>query len=64
MFFSLRRSPFTRVRATIHVQYLTRGERRIRQEQNCIDDFLDFTDPANRVQPFQKIVGLRLCIGV
>jgi len=33
-------------------------KRRIRQEQNCIDDFFDFTDPANRVQPFQEIVGV------
>jgi len=46
------------------VQYFTRGERRVRQEQNGIDDFFDFTILPTGWQPFQEIVVSGLCIGV
>src|SRR5258707_7358184 len=56
-FFSVPRSPFPRVRAAIHVQYLTRGERRIRQEQNCIDDFFDRSEEhTSELQSRQYLV--------
>ena len=51
------RSPFARVRAAIHVQDFTRGERGVGQKQSCVDDFFDLTDPADRVQPFEKVMG-------
>jgi hypothetical protein len=47
------------VRAAIYVQYLTSGEGGVYQEQNCIYDFFDFTHPADRVQPFEELMGLR-----
>src|ERR1700686_3991682 len=53
------RSPFARVRAAIHVQYFTRGERGVGQKQSRIDDFFDLTDPADRMQPFEKVMGFR-----
>jgi hypothetical protein len=43
------RSPFARVRAAIHVQYFTRGERGVGQKQCRVDDFFDLTDPVDRV---------------
>src|SRR5260370_7214362 len=47
------------MRAAVYVQYFTSPERGfLRQEQNCIYDFLDFTHPADRVQPFEKLIGL------
>src|ERR1700687_1482447 len=52
-------SPFARVRAAIHVQYFTRGERGVGQKQSCVDDFFDLTDSADRVQPFEKVVSFR-----
>src|SRR5437016_10698635 len=51
------RSPFARVRAAIHVQYFTRGERGVGQKQSCVDHFFDLTDPAERVQPFEKVMS-------
>src|SRR5437870_11628308 len=51
------RSPFARVRAAIHVQYFTRGGRGVGQKQSCVDDFFDLTDPAERVQPFEKVMS-------
>src|SRR5436309_7233245 len=57
------RSPFARVRAAIHVQYFARGERRVGQKQSRVDDFFDLTDPADRVQPFEKVMSLRLMHG-
>src|SRR5882724_3812049 len=56
-------SPFARVRAAIHVQYFTRGERGVGQKQNCVDDFFDLTDPADRVQPFEKVMSFRFMHG-
>ena len=50
--------PFAWVRAAIYVQYFTSGERGVRQEQHCIYDFFDFTHPSDRVQPFEKLMGL------
>src|SRR5229473_5438759 len=35
--------PFPRMHAAIYVQDFTSGERGVRQEQNCIYDFFDFT---------------------
>jgi len=52
-------SPFACVRAAIYVQYFTSGEGGVYQEQNGIYDFFDFTHPADRVQPFEKLMGLR-----
>jgi len=57
------RSPFARVRAAIHVQYFTRGERGVGRKQSCVDDFFDFTDPADRVQPFEKVISFRFMHG-
>ena len=45
------------MRAAIYVQYFTSGEGGVYQEQNCIYDFFDFTHPADRVQPFEKLMG-------
>src|SRR3982074_523533 len=53
------RSPFARMCATIYVQYFTRGERGVGQKQSCVDDFFDLTDPADRVQPFEKVMSFR-----
>jgi len=44
--------------AAIYVQDFTSGERGVRQEQNCIYDFFDFTHPAHGVQSFQRLIGL------
>src|SRR5712671_1103615 len=55
---SLRELPFACVRAAIYVQYFSSGEGGVHQEQNCIHDFFDFTHPADRVQPFEKLMGL------
>jgi len=49
------------VRTAIHVQNFTRGERGVSQKQSCVDDFFDFTDPADRVQPFQKVMKFPVC---
>ena len=43
------KSPFAGMCAAIHVQYFTGGECRVRQEHSCVDDFFDFTDPADWV---------------
>src|SRR5436309_5230585 len=51
------RSPFARVRAAIHVQYFTRGERGVGQKQSCVDDFFDLTNPADGMQAFEKVMG-------
>ena len=48
------------MRAAIYVQYFTSGEGGVYQEQNCIYDFFDFAHPADRVQPFEKLMGLGL----
>src|SRR6266403_937720 len=53
------RSPFARVRSAIHVQNFTRGERGIGQKQSRVDDFFDLTNPADRVQPFEKVMSFR-----
>ena len=55
----IRELPFACVRAAIYVQCFPSGEGGVDQEQNCIYDFFDFTHPAERVQPFQKFMGLR-----
>jgi len=52
-------SPFARVRAAVHVQYFTRGERGVSEKQSGVDDFFDLTDPANRVQPFEEVMIFR-----
>src|ERR1700687_5389402 len=52
-------SPLACVRAAIYVQYFTRGERGVGQKQNCVDDFFDLTDPADRVQPSEKVMSFR-----
>src|SRR5262245_37636482 len=57
------RSPFARVRASIDVQYFTRGERGIAQKQSCIDDFFDLTEPAERLQTLEKVMGFRFMHG-
>src|SRR5436853_4957032 len=57
------RSPFARVRAAIHVQNFARGERGVGQKQGCVDDFFDLTDPADRVQPFEKVMSFRFVHG-
>src|SRR5258705_719855 len=54
----LRGLPFASVRAAIYVQDFTGGECGVRQIENCIYNFLDFTDPADRMQAFQKLKGL------
>src|ERR1700729_1583607 len=51
------RSPFARVRTAIHVQYFARGKRGVGQKQNSVDDFFDLTEPADWVQPFEKVMG-------
>src|SRR5882762_8338997 len=56
-------SPFARVRAAIHVQNFTRGERGVGQKQSRVDDFFDLTDPADRVQPFEKFMSFRFMHG-
>jgi hypothetical protein len=56
-------SPFARVRAAVHVQYFTRGERGVGKKQSCVDDFFDLTDPADRVQPFEKVMSFRFMHG-
>jgi hypothetical protein len=38
--------------------YFTGGERGVRQEQNCIHDFFDFTQPADRVRLFFRLISL------
>src|SRR6267378_8396781 len=57
------RSPFARVRAAIHVQYFTGGERGVGQKQSSVDDFFDLTDPADRVQPFEEVMSFRFMHG-
>src|ERR1700730_5631190 len=52
-------SPLACVRAAIYVQYFTRGERGVGQKQNCVDDFFDLTDPADRGQPSEKVMSFR-----
>src|SRR5882724_1022057 len=52
-------SPFPRVRAAIHVQNFTRGEGGVGQKQSRVDDLFDLTDPADRVQPFEKVMSFR-----
>src|SRR6266481_9372496 len=59
----LRGLPFASVRAAIYVQDFTGGECGVRQEQDCIHDFLDFTHPIDRMQPFEELVTLRLVHG-
>src|SRR6266446_1344095 len=54
----LRGLPFASVRAAIYVQDFTGGECGVRQVQNCVHDLFDFTDPADRMQPFEKLKGL------
>ena len=56
--------PFVRVRTAVHVQYFTSGECGVGQEQNCIYDFFDLTDPGDRVQPFQKLMCFWFMHGV
>src|SRR6266478_631303 len=52
-------SPFARVRAAIHVQNFTRGELGVGQKQGRVDDLFDLTDPADRVQSFEKVMSFR-----
>jgi hypothetical protein len=47
------------VRAAIHLQYRTSIEHGVRQEQNRIDYFFDFPNPADRVQPLERFIGFR-----
>src|SRR6202035_5419670 len=47
--------PFASVRAAIYVQDFTGGECGVRQVQNCVHDFFNFTDPADRLQPFERL---------
>ena len=52
------------MRAAIHVQYFTRGELGVGQKQSCVDDFFDLADPADRLQPFEKVMSFRFIMGV
>src|SRR5258708_37235087 len=57
------RSPFARVRTAIYVKYFARGERGVGQKQSCVNDFFDLTDPAHRVQSFEKVMSFRFMHG-
>src|SRR5258706_1932941 len=56
-------SSFACVRSAIHVQNFTGGEGGVDQKQSCVDYFLHLTDPADRVQPFEEVMGFRFMHG-